>query len=75
VDVLGYEYLRTMTAAAATMCRLDGGLCLLGAGGGQRVICVGKAGSFHHVILHSFHVICLVKTQIDNSQYVPWPPI
>ena len=47
VDVLGYEYLRSMTAAAATMCRLDGELCLLSAGtgtvgvGGQRVICVG----------------------------------
>ena len=76
VDVLGYEYLRCMTAAAAAMCRLDGQLCLLrprpgGGGGGargqgQRVICVGLgSGAMPAFIAKRFPCTVVEVVEID----------
>ena len=72
--------MRSMTAAAATMCWLDGGLCLLrndggdtasGAGsrtgtGGQRIICVGLgSGAMPAFIAEHFPDTTVEVVEID----------
>lgn len=63
-EVLGYFYLRTMAAAAAAMCRLDGNLDLTQRGG--RVVCVGLGtGALPAFIARKFPAAVAEVCEID----------
>ena len=63
-EVLGYFYLRTMAAAAAAMCRLDGNLDLTQRGG--RVVCVGLGtGALPAFIARKFPAAVVEVCEID----------
>lgn len=63
-EVVGYFYLRTMAAAAAAMCRLDGNLDLTQRGG--RVVCIGLGtGALPAFIARKFPAAVVEVCEID----------
>jgi tRNA G46 methylase TrmB len=72
-DVLGYEYLRCMTAAAAAMCRLDVGADWTKVDGveekknASRVVCVGLgSGAMPAFIANAFPELLVEVVEIDD---------
>lgn len=72
-DVLGYEYLRCMTAAAAAMCRLDVGADWTRVDGvdekknASRVVCVGLgSGAMPAFIANAFPELLVEVIEIDD---------
>jgi hypothetical protein len=77
-DVLGYEYLRCMTAAAAAMCRLDVGADWTKVDGvdekknASRVVCVGLgSGAMPAFIANAFPEL---SSRLSRSTTSSWTP-